>query len=225
MSRLSIDDMFYGKPERVRYVAGGGSGSYGGYQAGPHYYSDGDDYYSHRHSGHSGRAPVYPSSVSGRPILPDVRLSVPMDTLRCVEKIKEALDISGVYSVHCDIPSQTVTVSGNVAPQALLKRVKHVKRKSKILSYTNLYTDSSHNMMAGSHHGRTSSSTTSYGMSAPGYGSSAMYGSNSYHRSGRFPSPPRDHSYYSRNNHHTFVRPGSYDDHYRPSHEHHYTYY
>ncbi|KAG0576874.1 hypothetical protein KC19_5G114900 [Ceratodon purpureus] len=84
MSRLSIDDMFYGKPERVRYVAGGGSGSYGGYQAGPHYYSDGDDYYSHRHSGHSGRAPVYPSSVSGRPILPDVRLSVPMDTLRCV---------------------------------------------------------------------------------------------------------------------------------------------
>jgi copper chaperone CopZ len=219
MSRLAIDDMFYGKPERVRYVAGGGGG-YGGYQTGPHYYSDGDDYYSHRQSGHSGRAPVYPTSVSGRPILPDVRLSVPMDSLRCVEKVKEALDISGVYSVNCDIPSQTVTVSGNVAPQALLKRVKHVKRKSKILSYTSLYTDSGH--MAGSHHGRTSSSSATYG-AAPGYGSSA-YGS-SYYRSGRLPSPPRDHSYYSRNNQHTFARPAGYNDHYRPSHDHHYTNY
>ena len=36
---------------------------------------------------------------------------------------------TGVYSVHCDVPNQTVTVSGNIAPQALLKRVKHMKRK------------------------------------------------------------------------------------------------
>jgi len=226
MSTLAINDMFYGKPERARFVAGGGSGGYGEYQAGPHYYSDGDDYYNHRHSGHSGRAPMYPSSVSGRPILPDVKLSVPMDTLRCVEKVKEALDISGVYSVHCDIPSQTVTVSGNVSPQALLKRVKHVKRKSKILAYNSLYTDSGH-MSAGLHHGRTSSSSVAaYGTSAPsGYGAAAMYGSDSYYRPARLPSPPKAYSYYSRNNHHTFALPGSYNDHYRPSHDHHYTNY
>lgn len=56
--------LFYGNPERVRYVAGGGGGYGGAYQAGPHYYSDGEDYYSHRHSGHG----VYPST--GRPMLP-----------------------------------------------------------------------------------------------------------------------------------------------------------
>ena len=137
---------------------------------------------------------------------------------------------AGVYSVHCDIPSQTVTVSGNVNPQALLKRVKQVKRKSKILSYANLYTDSSY--MTGPHHGRTSSSTAAYGnMSALGYhGSSAIYGSTPFYRSpGALPSPPRDHSFYSHNysynNHHALSRPGGYDDHYRPSYDGHYTNY
>jgi copper chaperone CopZ len=154
---------------------------------------------------------VYPTSISGRPVLPDVRMSIPMDTLRCVEKIKEALDINGVYSVHCDIPTQTVTVSGNVAPQALLKRAKHVKRKAKMLSYTNHYTDDSN------HHGRISSSAATYGTmsGAPKYDSSYYY---------RSASPPRDHqlAYYNRNNYHSF---GGYNDQYRPSHNHRYTHY
>lgn len=108
---------------------------------------------------------------------------------------------TGVYSVHCDVPNQTVTVSGNIAPQALLKRVKHVKRKSKILSYSSPYT----------------SSVTSYGASS--YGSA-------YHRPARYTlSPPRDHSYYSRNNQHTFAHPVGYHDQRRPSHDHHYSNY
>jgi len=187
MSRLAVDDLYYQRPERVHFVAGGG-GSYGGsyHTSQAHYYSDGDNYFSHR-----GQV-VYPSSATSRPLLPDVRLSVPMDSARCVEKVKEALDVSGVYSVHCDVPSQTVTVSGNVAPQALLKRVKHVKRKAKIVSYTSSF----YNNSVIPHHGRT---TSAYG--APTYGSS-------YQRSA---SPPRDlQAYYSRRTEHALARPLGY---------------
>lgn len=106
---------------------------------------------------------------------------------------------AGVYSVVCDVPSQTVTVSGNVAPQALLKRVKHVKRKSKILSY-----------------------------SSPYAGSGASSYSSSYHRPsnyGSIYSPPRDHSYYSRNNGHSLSQSAGYNDQYRPTHDRHYSAY
>jgi len=190
-----MDDLYYRTPERVQYAAGGGGSYDGSYHSSPHYYSDGDNYFSH------GGQVVYPSSATGRPQLPDVRLSVPMDSARCVEKVKEALDVSGVYSVHCDVPSQTVTVSGNVAPQALLKRVKHVKRKTKIVSYTSsFYNNSGHCVIP--HHGRT---TSAYG--APTYGSS-------YQRSGRMPSPPRDQAYYSRRNEHALARPLRYSHQY-----------
>jgi len=218
MSRMVADDLFYGNPERVRYVAGRGGGYGGAYQAGPHYYSDGEDYYSHRHSGHG----VYPST--GRPMLPDVRLSVPMDSARCVDKVKDALDISGVHGVHCDVPNQTVTVSGNIAPQTLLKKVKQVKRKSKILSYTSGFTNSAAHVAphhVAPHHRRT---TSAYG--APAYGSSAY--TSSYYRSGHLPSPPRDYAFHSQHNQHALApRPGVgvYHSQYRPSQDYHYTNY
>jgi len=71
-----------------------------------------------------------------RPLLPDVQFRVPMESRRDVEKVKDALDLEGVHAVACDLPSQTVTVSGNVPFHRLLKKLKHVKRKSKLLSFS-----------------------------------------------------------------------------------------
>lgn len=211
-----MDDLFYGKPDRVRYVAGGGGGGdYRNrdfdlgrtyhrreYQLGPQYYSDGEDYYSHRYG---GRAPSYPSSSSGRAMLPDVILRVPMDSQRCAEKVKHALATNGVYSVHCCVPTGTVTVSGNIAPQALLKRVKQVKRKSKILSY------SSHPAHIVPHHGYSSPS------------SAAALGSSSYRPAHMISDPQWDLTYYNRNGQQPTVLPANHHNYYRPSHHHHYS--
>ncbi|CAM6051203.1 unnamed protein product [Sphagnum compactum] len=71
-----------------------------------------------------------------RPLLPDVQFSVPMESRRDVEKVKDALDLEGVHGVVCDLASQTVTVSGNVPFHRLLKKLKHVKRRSKLLSFS-----------------------------------------------------------------------------------------
>lgn len=72
---------------------------------------------------------------AGRTMLPDVVLHVPMETMRDVERVKQALAIEGVHRVRCDMASQTVVVSGNVPPHTLLRRVKWIKRHSSLMSY------------------------------------------------------------------------------------------
>lgn len=71
----------------------------------------------------------------GRPLLPDVEFRVPMESRRDVDKVKDALDIDGVQGVNCDLVTQTVTVTGNVPYHRLLKKLKHVKRKSRLLNF------------------------------------------------------------------------------------------
>jgi hypothetical protein len=44
---------------------------------------------------------------------------------------------AGVLEVACDLENQIVKVTGNADPDRLLKKVKKVKRKSKLISYTN----------------------------------------------------------------------------------------
>jgi len=80
----------------------------------------------------------------GRNMLPDVVLHVPMDSMKCVERVKQALTIRGVHRVRCDVANQTVIVSGNVPPQTLLRRVRWIKRRSEILSVGGPYTGSSY---------------------------------------------------------------------------------
>jgi hypothetical protein len=71
----------------------------------------------------------------GRSMLPDVVLHVPMESMRDVERVKQALAIEGVHRVRCDMATETVVVSGNVPPHTLLRRVKWIKRHSSIMSY------------------------------------------------------------------------------------------
>lgn len=71
----------------------------------------------------------------GRSMLPDVVLHVPMETMKDVERVKQALAIEGVHRVRCDMATQTVIVSGNVPPKSLLRRVRWIKRHSTIVSY------------------------------------------------------------------------------------------
>jgi hypothetical protein len=58
-----------------------------------------------------------------------------MESMRDVERVKQALAIEGVHRVRCDMATQTVVVSGDVQPQSILRRVKWIKRHSSILSY------------------------------------------------------------------------------------------
>lgn len=46
------------------------------------------------------------------------------------------MTIKGVLEISCDLQRQMVTVSGNVSPRRLLKKVKKVKPNSRILSTT-----------------------------------------------------------------------------------------
>lgn len=141
-------------------------------------------------------------STASRPILPDVQFRVPMESRRDVDKVKEALDLDGVHGVNCDLQSQTVTVSGNVPYHRLLKKLKHVKRKAKLLSFASPDSPFSPSYGHEIYHDRP-------------YGTS--YGSSAY---GRIPiraplSPPRQHS--SSYVAHSFERPyyEDYED-YRP---------
>ncbi|CAK9210627.1 unnamed protein product [Sphagnum troendelagicum] len=68
------------------------------------------------------------------PMLPDVHFHVPLETEDDIARVRRALMIKGVLEVSCDLERQTVTVSGNVSPRRLLKKVKQVKRNSRILS-------------------------------------------------------------------------------------------
>jgi hypothetical protein len=52
-----------------------------------------------------------------------------------VDKVKDALDVDGVQGVNCDLVTQTVTVTGNVPYHRLLKKLKQVKRKSRLLNF------------------------------------------------------------------------------------------
>ena len=53
------------------------------------------------------------------------------------ELLKNIFVLPGVYRVNCNINNQTVTVSGNVPPEDLLRRVRWIKSHSQILSYNN----------------------------------------------------------------------------------------
>jgi len=81
------------------------------------------------------RAHPFYEHGAARPILPDVQFRVPMESMRDLEKVKDALDLEGIHEVRCDLGNQTVTVSGNVPYHRLLKKLKHVKRRSKLLSF------------------------------------------------------------------------------------------
>ncbi|KAG0586413.1 hypothetical protein KC19_2G088800 [Ceratodon purpureus] len=69
--------------------------------------------------------------------IPVVHLRVPMKNEDDVRKVVAALQLRGVVEVACDLENQIVKVTGNADPDRLLKKVKKVKRKSKLISYTN----------------------------------------------------------------------------------------
>lgn len=94
----------------------------------------------------------------------------------------------------CDLPSQTVTVSGNVPFHRLLKKLKHVKRKSKLLSFSS--PDSPYSPSYGHEtFGTSAYNSSAYVVPSSSYGSgrygAAALGSASYMRAPF--SPP--HSY------------------------------
>lgn len=63
--------------------------------------------------------------------LPVVEFMVPLCCGKCEEKVKEELENEqGVYRVVCDVHNQKVTVSSNLDPNWLLKRVRRIKRNS-----------------------------------------------------------------------------------------------
>ncbi|CAM6034902.1 unnamed protein product [Sphagnum compactum] len=70
------------------------------------------------------------------PMLPDLHLHVPLETDDDIARVRRALTIKGVLEISCDLQRQMVTVSGNVSPRRLLKKVKKVKPNSRILSTT-----------------------------------------------------------------------------------------
>lgn len=70
-------------------------------------------------------------------LIPVVHLRVPMKNEDDVRKVVAALQLRGVLEVACDLENQIVKVTGNADPDRLLKKVKKVKRKSKLISYTN----------------------------------------------------------------------------------------
>jgi len=151
---------------------------------------------------HSRRQQFYDSSI-GRSTLPDVQFRVPMESRRDVDRVKDALDIDGVHGVNCDMVNQTVTVTGNVPYHRLLKKLKHVKRKSRLISF--LPDNQMYNPSYGSYHGNPYNSS---------YGSSSFGGRGSIRRP---LSPPnyRSTSYVS----HPLAERAYYEDYedYRPS--------
>ncbi|KAH8943446.1 hypothetical protein BDL97_13G053000 [Sphagnum fallax] len=134
----------------------------------------------------------------GMGMLPDVQLYVPMESMRDVERVKNALEREGAHRVICDVVNQTVTVTGNVPPEELLRRVKRIKRHSHILSYSSPYGDSS---AYGYNNGGLQTGLSSYGPSMyNNIGSSSLYGSAGYPGRGytnRYPMSPPAYSSYS----------------------------
>lgn len=63
--------------------------------------------------------------------IPIVEFMVPLCCGKCEEKVKEELENDdGVYRVVCDLHNQRVTVSSNLDPQRLLRRIKRIKKNS-----------------------------------------------------------------------------------------------
>jgi hypothetical protein len=126
---------------------------------------------------------------------------------------------AGAHRVICDVVNQTVTVTGNVPPQELLRRVKRIKRHSHILSYSSPYGDSS---AYGYNNVGLQTGLSSYGPSIyNNIGSSGMYGSTGYPGRGygnRYPlSPPAYSSYSGYNQPYDSAAGCSYRDNYSPS--------
>lgn len=104
---------------------------------------------------------------AGRSMLPDVVLRVPMETMKDVERVKQALTFEGVHRVRCDLATQTVIVSGNVPPKTLLRRVRWIKRHSSIISFGVPY--------AGPSYGSEYPAYNPYALDRPAYGG-GVYG-------------------------------------------------
>lgn len=78
--------------------------------------------------------------------IPIVEFMVPLCCGKCEEKVKEELEhVEGVYKVVCDQHNQKVTVSSNLDPQRLLKRVKRVKKNSHFWSGSTYLRNVHHN--------------------------------------------------------------------------------
>ncbi|XP_024400839.1 uncharacterized protein [Physcomitrium patens] len=102
-----------------------------------------DSDHSIRHEAHATSSDTsddeYPSSPAHQPphMTPVVHLRVPMKDDHDVRKVVAALQIKGVLDIACDLANQVVKVTGSADPDRLLKKVKRVKRKSKLIFYTN----------------------------------------------------------------------------------------
>ncbi|XP_024402058.1 uncharacterized protein [Physcomitrium patens] len=91
----------------------------------------------HHHAYTYSDTPTMRLSVDRTPLsntfmnVPIVEFMVPLCCGKCEEKVKEELEnIVGVYKVVCDQHNQRVTISSNLEPQWLLKRVKRIKKGS-----------------------------------------------------------------------------------------------
>ncbi|CAK9263876.1 unnamed protein product [Sphagnum jensenii] len=74
---------------------------------------------------------------------PDVQLKVPVLYFEDFARIKDALAVEGVYNVICDIPLQTVTVSSDLPPQAIVSLVRQVCVNAHIVNYIDPHSTSS----------------------------------------------------------------------------------
>jgi hypothetical protein len=75
--------------------------------------------------------------------LQDVQLQVPVLYFEDFARIKDALAVEGVYNVICDIPLQTVTVSSDLPPQAIVSLVRQVCVNAHIVNYIDAHSTSS----------------------------------------------------------------------------------
>jgi copper chaperone CopZ len=133
----SVQEVFYGPPEPTFIMN--------------------TDPYGYQRRTHMLPAPVYPRrdldpayrtralvapSATQTHVVPTVNtikshpkglvLSVPMCCDKCVDKVRRALeDLEGVREVVLDQYKQLVTISGDVDPEKVLRRVRRVKKRSK----------------------------------------------------------------------------------------------
>ncbi|XP_024394833.1 uncharacterized protein [Physcomitrium patens] len=102
------------------------------------YSNHGSRHEAHNTSSDGSEDDSSPSSAHQPPHLPPtVHLRVPMKDEHDVHEVVAALKIKGVSDIACDLANQIVKVTGTADPDRLLKKVKKVKPKSKIISYSN----------------------------------------------------------------------------------------
>lgn len=118
MSSNFMTELFYGKPEPVWVINNRRRGL--------------DPHYAPGYVGREYGAPYAPRGVS---LLPDVTVKTPLYDISDVARIKHVFGIEGVYNVVCDIPQQTVTVSSNLSPRAIVGLIRQVMGTAHIINY------------------------------------------------------------------------------------------